>query len=154
MEGWTNEEGVQGLFEVFTALQRLILNSLDYRQIRFTKYQLYLMMALSRKHHMTMGQAAASIGCSKEQATRLVASLVDEGYVERLHSEENRKLVMIQLTEKGADVMQFEKSTAREKLKEELDRLSDEDKDTFFQALRQLAEVLKKLEEQSGALCR
>lgn len=148
MEGWTNEEAVQGLFEIFTVSQRLILNSLDRRQVRFTKYQLYLMMALSRKHYMTMGQAAASIGCSKEQATRLVASLVDEGYVERLHSKENRKLVMIQMTEKGAEVMQFEKSTARENLKEEMDRLSDEDKDIFFQAVRQLAEVLKRLEEQ------
>lgn len=148
MEGWTNEEAVQGLFEIFTVSQRLILNSLDRRQVRFTKYQLYLMIALSRKHYMTMSQAAASIGCSKEQATRLVASLVDEGYVERLHSKENRKLVMIQMTEKGAEVMQFEKSTAREKLKEEMDRLSDEDKDIFFQAVRQLAEVLKRLEEQ------
>ncbi|MDO5348377.1 MAG: MarR family transcriptional regulator [Lachnospiraceae bacterium] len=151
MKRWTNEEGVQGLFEVFTASHRLILNSLDCRQVRFTKYQLYLMMALSRERCMTMGQAAASIGCSKEQATRLVTSLEEEGYVERLHSEENRKLVMVQLTEKGAEVMGFEKSAARENLKERLNRLSDEDKDTFFQAIRQLAQVLRKLEEESAA---
>lgn len=146
MERWTNEQGIQGLFEIFTVSQRLILNSLDYRQARFTKYQLYLLMTLSRKKSITMSQAASCIGCSKEQATRLVAGLVEEGYIKRIHCEENRKLVLVQLTEKGAELMRYEKNAAREKMKEELDCLSEEEKDVFFQSMQQFAEVLKKLE--------
>ncbi len=146
MERWTNDDGVQGLFEVFTMSQRLILNSLDYRQARFTKYQLYLMMTLVRKQSLTMSQAAACIGCSKEQATRLVKALEEGGYVERIHCEENRKLVFIHLTARGQEVMSCEKTAAREKLKKDLDGLSEEEKDVFFRSMGQLACVLKKLE--------
>ena len=146
MERWTKEDGIQKLFEVFTASQRLILNSIDRQQVRFTKYQLYLMMTLARRDTLTMSQAACCIGCSKEQATRLVATLVEEGYVERLHRQENRKLVFIRLTEKGEQVMCLERAEAKKKLQAQIDCLSEEDKETFFQSLQGLAGVLKKLE--------
>ncbi len=146
MERWTNEDGVQKLFEIFTASQRLILNSIDHQQVRFTKYQLYLMMTLARRDTLTMSQAASCIGCSKEQATRLVATLVEDGYVERLHRQENRKLVYIHLTDKGEQVMCLERAEAKEKLKAQIDCLSEEDKEIFFQTLHGLAGVLKKLE--------
>ena len=146
MERWTNDDGVQKLFEVFTASQRLILNSIDRQQMRFTKYQLYLMMTLARRDTLTMSQAASCIGCSKEQATRLVAALVEEGYVERRYRQENRKLVLIHLTDKGEQVMGQERDMAKEKLKAEIDCLDEEDKEIFFQTLRGLAGVLKKLE--------
>lgn len=147
MERWTNEDGVQALFEVFTASQRLILNSLDYHGMRFTKYQLYLLMVLARKESMTMGQAASSIGCSREQATRLVAALVEAGYVERLHHEKNRKLVMICLTQEGMEFMRHEQTAAKERLGNDLGKLSKEERDIFFQAMKQFALILKKLEE-------
>lgn len=146
MERWANEDGVQGLFEIFTVSQHLILNSLDFHQMRLTRYQMFLMMVLARKERMTMGQAASSIGCSREQATRLVAALVEDGYVERIHSRENRKLVYVCLTEKGALVMKHEKAAAREKLEEDFGCLSDEDRDTFFRSMEQFGSVLRKLE--------
>ena len=114
MERWADDDGVQALFEIFTTSQRLILKSMDYQGVRFTKYQIYLLIVLSRKKSMTMSQAAASLGCSKEQATRLVAALVDAGFIERLHSEENRKLVMIRLTKEGTAFVCWERMMVQE----------------------------------------
>lgn len=147
MERWAEDEGVQALFEIFAASQRWMLKSLDYQGVRFTKYQIYLLVMLSRKKSMTMSQTAASLGCSKEQATRLVAALVDAGYIERLHSKENRKLVMIRLTEEGAKVICWERTVAWEKLKKELNCLEPEEMDVFFHAMNQLVPLLHKLEE-------
>ncbi|MDO5417116.1 MAG: MarR family transcriptional regulator [Lachnospiraceae bacterium] len=149
MERWVNEDGVQVLFEIFGASQRLILNSLDYREARFTKYQLYLMLALASKEVLTMSQAASSLGCSKEQATRLVTALVDGGYVERLHCEENRKLVLIQLTEEGSRMVACEKEAARESLRAELEVLSEEERNVFFQSMKQFAGMLRRMEAYS-----
>lgn len=146
MERWTNEDGVQGLFEVFTVSQHLILNAMDYHQLHVTKYQFYLMMTLARKESLTMSQAAACIGCSKEQATRLVAALVEEEYVERIHSKENRKLVIIRLTQKGAELMCCKKDEVREKLRKNLDSLSDGERELFFQSMGTFTSILKKLE--------
>lgn len=148
MERWADDDGVQALFEIFTASQRLILKSLDYQGVRFTKYQIYLLIVLSRKKSMTMSQAAASLGCSKEQATRLVAALVEAGYIERLHSEENRKLVMIRLTKEGAGFIRWERSMVWEKLKKDLGCLDQEEMEQFFSYISQLAPLLRKVEEQ------
>lgn len=148
MERWADDDGVQALFEIFTASQRLILKSLDYQGMRFTKYQIYLLNVLSGKKSMTMSQAAANLGCSKEQATRLVAALVEAGYIERLHSEENRKLVMIRLTREGAEFICWERTMIREKLKKDLGCLDQEEMNQFFYFIRQLAPLLRKVEEQ------
>lgn len=146
MERWTNEDGVQRLFEIFTASQRLVLKSLDYQGAHLTKYQLYLLIILAKKERLTMGQAASRLGCSKEQATRLVSALVEDGYIERLHSKENRKLVMIRLTKKGSEIICKEKEAAKERLREGLESLSEEERDIFFQSIVRLAPVLQKLE--------
>ena len=147
MERWTSEDGVQKLFDIFLTSQKLILHSLDYHGVRFTKYQFYLMMELSRGRSLTMSQAAASVGCSKEQATRMVSALVEAGYIERFHSETNRKLVIVRLTEEGENLIRREKSIAREKMKEDLNCLDKEERDIFFQTLKQFNMVLKRLEE-------
>ncbi len=147
MERWTSEDGIQKLFEIFLASQKLILQSLDYHGVRFTKYQFYLMMELSRGRSLTMSQAAASVGCSKEQATRMVSALVDAGYIERFHSETNRKLVIVRLTEEGERLIRHEKSIAREKLKEDLNCLVEKERDVFFETLKQFGAVLRRLEE-------
>ena len=147
MERWTNEDGIQKLFEIFLASQKLILNSLDYHGMRFTRYQFCLMMELSRGRSLTMSQAAASIGCSKEQATRLVSALVESGYIERFHSETNRKLVIIRLTEAGEELIRHEKAIAREKMKEDLNGLDAKERDIYFKTLEQFTAVLKRLEE-------
>lgn len=145
MERWTNEDGVQRLFEIFTVSQRLVLKSLDYQGAHLTKHQLYLLIILAKKESLTMGQAASSLGCSKEQATRLVSALVEEGYVERLHSEENRKLVIIRLTKEGGEIIRKEKAIAKERLAKELGCLEEEEKDIFFQSIYHLTPLLQKL---------
>ena len=147
MERWADDDGVQALFEIFTTSQRLILKSMDYQGVRFTKYQIYLLIVLSRKKSMTLSQAAASLGCSKEQATRLVAALVDAGFIERLHSEENRKLVMIRLTKEGTAFVCWERMMVQEKLKTDLGCFDQKERQQFFDLIRQLAPLLRKAEE-------
>ena len=58
MERWANEDGVQGLFEIFTVSQHLILNSLDFHQMRLTRYQMFLMMVLARNCLLYTSDAA------------------------------------------------------------------------------------------------
>ena len=77
----------------------------------------------------------------------MVSALVEAGYIERFHSETNRKLVIVRLTEEGENLIRREKSIAREKMKEDLNCLDKEERDIFFQTLKQFNMVLKRLEE-------
>ena len=77
----------------------------------------------------------------------MVSALVDAGYIERFHSETNRKLVIVRLTEEGERLIRHEKSIAREKLKEDLNCLDEKERDVFFETLKQFGAVLRRLEE-------
>ncbi|MDE6930671.1 MAG: MarR family transcriptional regulator, partial [Lachnospiraceae bacterium] len=83
MDTMTNDTSIMALFEIFFSCQKVLLNSLDYREIKFSRHQIYTLLALGSRESMTMGRVAESLAASREQATRVVASLVEEGYVER-----------------------------------------------------------------------
>ena len=93
-----------------------------------------------------MSELAAYIVSSKEQTTRAVAPLVQEGYLERTHDESNRKLVLVRLTDSGRRIMEHKQQELREILTAKTEQLSDEDKENFFKALDTTLQILKKLQ--------
>lgn len=147
METASKDEQILELLEAFSGAQRLIIKDLDYKENHLTKHQVYLLIALGRRQVMTMSKTAAIIGCSKEQATRLVAPLVETGLVERFHREENRKMVYIRLTEKGLDLMNEKKEKMEQRMKKNLGLLTQEEMNQFYHSAMEVARLIKILEQ-------
>lgn len=137
---------ISALFEIFPICQKLLLNSFDLHDIHFTKTQIYILLTLSAKKNLNMSEVAAYIASSKEQATRAVAPLVKQGYVERYHNESNRKKVFIRLTKQGNDFVQKEKIRVKSHLASQFNALSLEDREIFRQSIENTLRVLRKLE--------
>lgn len=95
---------------------------------------------------MSMGRVAESLAASREQATRVVASLVEEGYVERFYDETNRKRVYVRLTSKGRIFIEKEKDYVKHQLEARLAHLSDAELDEFLTSISSLKAILKKVE--------
>ncbi len=93
-----------------------------------------------------MSELAAYIASSKEQATRAVAPLVKAGYLERIQDEKNRKLVLVQLTLYGKEMMQIEEVKLKETMAAKINNLSPEDREAFAQAVNTTVQILKKLQ--------
>ncbi len=146
MDSVTNDRGITALFETFFACQKVLLYSLDYREIKFSRHQFYALLALGSKGDMTMGQVAESIAASREQATRVVAPLVEEGYVERFYDEANRKLVFVRLTAKGKELIQKEKKYVRQQLEQRFGHLSPSELERFLTCVSEIKTILKKVE--------
>mgnify|MGYP000337984022 CR=1 FL=1 len=83
---------ISALIEVFPLCQKVILNTVDFKDHGFTKTQLCILLSLTAKSPLTMSELATYLASSKEQATRAVAPLVKTGYLERIQDETNRKL--------------------------------------------------------------
>ncbi len=141
-----NQDPIAALMEVFPLCQKVILNTFDCRDLGFTKTQLSILFALTAETKLTMSELAAYIVSSKEQTTRAVAPLVQEGYLERTHDESNRKLVLVRLTDSGRRIMEHKQQELREILTAKTEQLSDEDKENFFKALDTTLQILKKLQ--------
>lgn len=140
-----NPAPFSALIEVFPLCQKLILNSMDFKELGFTKTQLSILFALTAKTPLTMSELSTYIACSKEQATRAVAPLVKDGYLERIQDESNRKLVLVRPTPYGKKIIQSEEAKLRDTMDSKFCCLSQQDQEEFRKAVNTTLEILKKL---------
>ena len=137
---------VSALFEIFPICQKFLLNTIDIPSMDLTKTQILILFALSGGRSLNMSQLSSYLASSKEQATRAVSPLVQDEYVTRFRSDENRKMVYVKLTEKGNQLILQEKALVKEYLSKRFESLSKEDQELFHQSLSNIFTILKKLE--------
>lgn len=92
------------LAEIITSLHRsLILNiskELARGNVSFPQY--CLLGFLSQKSHLTMTEIAQKMGHTTAAATGLVDRLERLGHVRRVHAQEDRRKILVEITESGS----------------------------------------------------
>ncbi len=68
--------------------------------------QFFLLGYLANEEFLTMTDISKKMGHSTAAATGLVDRLEKLGYVQRLHAQEDRRKVMVQITRKGIDLVE------------------------------------------------
>ena len=105
-----------------------------------------ILASLKRRDPLFMSQIAENISVSKEQATRSVAPLSDQGLIERYIDPSNRKMVYIRLTDAGADFMKRLTERVQKTLREQArSKLSEEELGQLCHAIQTAYELLSKL---------
>ena len=133
------------LYEAFGLFQKHAFRDEGLRDSHLTRSQLYLMLVLLQRPLLNMTQLARSIAVSKEQASRAVSSLVDLGYVERMESPNNRRLVLVQLTERGRAMLEEEPRGVKLCLRRHFQQLCPEDRQRMNQAVGTLLDCMNKM---------
>ncbi len=141
-----DENTINAIFEIFPICQKIILNSINTKNIDFTKTQLLILISLVGKEYLNMTEISTYIASSKEQTTRAVAPLVKEGYVERMIDKNNRKLVLIKLTSLGISFLDTEKEQLKYNMESHFNKLSSADKIEFCSSVFKTLEILKRIE--------
>ncbi len=95
----------------------------------FTKTQMDLMITLHIEGGMNMSALSERVGIAPEQATRALKNLRERGLADTVRSDENRRMVIAQLTEEGALIMDEHLRAVEENLRASLDGL---DKDEIY----------------------
>ena len=128
-------------------MQRIVYSCRDKSRFPYTRTQLYIFTMLSLRGSVTMKQVAEFISTSREQATRAVAPLVDDGYVERYTLPDNRLHVHLRLTEKGQAYFSQLVDDLSSRINDKLDQLlSDDDKADLKSAVHTIIRVLGNVE--------
>ncbi|HIR30706.1 MAG TPA: MarR family transcriptional regulator [Candidatus Faecousia faecavium] len=116
------------------------------KEFGYTKTQLFICMALYRRGNLTMSQIAQHISSSKEQATRAVAPLVEDGLVQRFISEENRTHIHVQLTEKGQQLVHSRLDSFGDAFDRKLTQsLTPEEREQLYDSIETAIRLLEKL---------
>ncbi len=110
----------------------------------FTKTQMDLMIALHIEGPMNMSALSERVGIAPEQATRALKSLRERGLVDTGRSDENRRMVIAQLTEHGALTMDEHLRAVDENLRASLEGLDAEEMERLSQAAGTIVELMGK----------
>ena len=139
-------EDHEPLVEALPLLYRLVMSSAHPRQLGFTKTQMIILTSLQLYGTLRMSQIAEYISSSKEQATRAVAPLVDEGYVDRSTDPEKRTRIYVCLTEKGKALLRKWREDMLADLDTKLsESITSEERAEVRQAASSLVRILGKL---------
>lgn len=146
-----SREAISVVFELFPVFRRIFFDALyentDERVRHITKVQFLLLTALISYGQMNMSQTALCISSSKEQATRIVAPLVDAGLLERFYDKTNRRAVYIRLSEKGMSFMRGIRTDMCKHVLKKLSLLSQDDIKTLEESALNVAHILRKIEK-------
>ena len=145
MDTIETEEPRLSMLRALPLMHRLLRLIFVGERERFTKTQFYILITLYHQSPLTMTQIGEHIGASKEQATRAVAPLVDDGLVQREVSSRNRTKVYVSLTENGRTLVPELLEHCSEKLDAYLgERLTPQEQEALRIHLEESAALLEK----------
>ena len=91
------------LVDILTTLQRCFLMNLSRElsrgNVSFPQY--FLLGFLAQQKYLTMSEIAEKMGHTTAAATGLVDRLENLGYAHRTHGSEDRRKIMVEITESG-----------------------------------------------------
>jgi DNA-binding MarR family transcriptional regulator len=111
------------------------------RQLRFRRpdspvslSQLSALATVAKEGPMTPGALAIRERVRPPSMTRVIASLVDLGFVDRTAHPADRRQVLVSVSRAGADLIEAERKASREWLQQRLDALTPEQRQTLLEA--------------------
>ena len=146
MERKERIECINMLYEMYPLSRKLVFDTFNLKNSILTRTQQIILLALSLSKTLTMSQLAEKINTSNEQATRAVSQLVEMDFVERKQDTKNRRIINISLTDKALNFLENTKNNIMDELLKKFERISDDEMLSFRQAVSQIINVLKIIE--------
>lgn len=111
-----------------------------------TPHQMSVIWYLRKIHNMSMSQCAEKLHVTKQQATQLVDNLVKKDLINRVHLECNRRVIKIELTEKGIQVIKDIENRYTKKFVNETNKLKRNEIEEFLNAMEIINKILPRLD--------
>ena len=105
---------------------------------------LFVLGVLSRNGMLSMSEIGCKLSMQKPHITGLVDKLVAENLVERLYDPKDRRIVNVNITEKGMIDFNAIKHEISQELRQKLENLDTETLDTLSLASKQVKDILIK----------
>lgn len=121
------------LFRNINAIEEQAVRTEEYKDV--TTNDMHVIEAIGMKEKKNMTTVAKALHVTTGTLTISVNSLVKKGYVERVRSEEDRRVVMVYLTERGKGAFLHHKHFHEQMIDAVVEQLSEEEKRVLEKAL-------------------
>ncbi|MBS5939780.1 MarR family transcriptional regulator [Clostridium sartagoforme] len=100
--------------------------------------EMHTIEAIGSKSKRMMSEVAQDLGITVGTLTTSINRLIKKGYVERSRIEEDRRVVLVELTKKGKVANRLHERFHNEMVKEMMDGLLDDEKEVLITSLNKL----------------
>jgi len=150
------EDIVNELLSVLQQIKRGHTGTMPKVSIR--KSEMFTLMnigSLMKKHPEGIKQGSLSqiLNLAPPTVTPMINVLEDNGYIERVGSKEDRRVVFIRLTEKGKTFLDEKENLFKSNIKALVEYLGEEDSETFIRLIRKTGDFLSQLKENEEESC-
>jgi DNA-binding MarR family transcriptional regulator len=105
---------------------------------------LWLLATLNNGKPVTPSEAAKNLGVTLAAITHRINSLEEQGYVVRSPSPDDRRVVFISLSSKGAEMLDTVRKGYFEKIRGLVEYLGEEDSSVLIALLAKISDYVKK----------
>ncbi len=124
------------LFRNINVIEERAICTGDYKDV--TANDMHVIEAIDMEEARNMSSVARSLGVTTGTLTIAVNSLVKKGYVERARSEEDRRVVLVSLSEKGKRAYLHHRQFHEQMIEAIVEELSEEEQAVLEKALGKL----------------
>jgi DNA-binding MarR family transcriptional regulator len=109
-----------------------------------TAPQCFILSIISSEKNITVSRLAEKMEVKPSAITVMLDRLVNNGYAERIHDSKDRRVVLVQCTDKGAEALQRIKGDVEALLKHYLKEMDIAEMLRFVQTFEKIAGELSK----------
>ncbi len=124
------------IFRNINMVEEQALRTEEYKDV--TINDIHVIEAIGMDEQKNMTTVAKSLHVTTGTLTISINSLVKKNYVERVRSEEDRRVVLVSLTEKGKKAFLHHRQFHDKLVNEIVEQLSDEEKHVLEKALNRI----------------
>lgn len=129
------------IFNDILTIEQNALQSGEFKDLSVT--EMHTIEAISLYNKRTMSEVAMDLKITVGTLTTAINNLVKKGYVERSRSEEDRRIVYINLTKRGKLAYRIHERFHSNMVKETISGLSEEEEEVLVSSLEKLNKFFK-----------
>ncbi|MBC8553508.1 MAG: winged helix-turn-helix transcriptional regulator [Candidatus Brocadiales bacterium] len=126
----------------------ILLNKEIESHFGMSSARILTLLAFTEKKIMRMNELSEAMSLTTSTSTRMIDSLVEEGFVERGHDKFDRRLVTVGLTVKGKKVAKDIKSFRDRYFDSIKDKVKDNGKEEMIMSLKALVDAFGNFKSQ------
>ena len=138
--GTINEVLVRLFNEIMDIEEKAIITE-EFKDI--SNNDMHIIEAIGKEESKNMSTVAKELSVTVGTLTTAINNLVKKGYVNRIRSEADRRVVLLSLSEKGCRAYDHHESFHMEMVKATLRDLTPEEREVLVRALRNLSRFFR-----------
>ena len=139
----TADSFIEFIFEFYSLIRRHIVEINPYR-IHSHGFTMLYSLRNNTGRNVTMTDLSDMLGITKQQLTKLVNDFEENGYVRRVRSEENRRVVFVEITDAGNICLDEMIAEIMGEIKTTLESFSESDMDKVIESTNTLSEIFRR----------